>query len=142
MGRSCRAGRSTNGKRWCQQISAVTRGSHQAAWTLVRGDDCQRIELNPRLKANNSYAVSDAAMAGLGIALRPCAVAGQALARARLQTILGDWTLPSVGVHAVFASARYLTPRVRALIDLAVQWFGAVPASLDSDASGNRGPAE
>jgi DNA-binding transcriptional LysR family regulator len=37
--------------------------------------------------------------------------------------VLPDWQLPSAPVHAVFASARYLTPKVRAFIDLAVEAF-------------------
>jgi DNA-binding transcriptional LysR family regulator len=35
--------------------------------------------------------------------------------------VLTDWSLPTVPVHTVFASARYLTPKVRAFIDLAVE---------------------
>jgi LysR family transcriptional regulator, regulator for bpeEF and oprC len=50
----------------------------------------------------------------------------------RLVPVLTDWDLPRVPVHAVFASARYLTPKVRAFIDLAVQAFdrdiGEAPA--------------
>lgn len=34
-----------------------------------------------------------------------------------------DWALPSAPVHAVFASARYLTPKVRSFIDLAIDAF-------------------
>ena len=37
--------------------------------------------------------------------------------------VLPDWQLPAAPVHAVFASARYLTPKVRAFIDLAVEAF-------------------
>jgi DNA-binding transcriptional LysR family regulator len=42
---------------------------------------------------------------------------------ALLQRVLPDWAAPEVPVHAVFASARYLTPKVRAFIDLAAEKF-------------------
>jgi DNA-binding transcriptional LysR family regulator len=35
--------------------------------------------------------------------------------------VLPGWSPPGVPVHAVFASARYLTPKVRGFIDLAVE---------------------
>lgn len=40
------------------------------------------------------------------------------------------WALPAVPMHAVFASARYLTPKVRAFIDLAVEAMQAPGEAL------------
>jgi len=48
-------------------------------------------------------------------------VAAPALTSGQLVQVLAEWSLPSVPVNAVFASARYLTPKVRAFIDLAAQ---------------------
>ena len=58
-------------------------------------------------------------MAGLGVALLPWMVARSEVTSGVLQQVLPDWAPPSMPVHAVFASARYLTPKVRAFIDLA-----------------------
>ena len=93
------------------------------AWTLARGDDTQRIEPVARLNANNSFAVRDAALDGLGIAQLPLLLAQPEVAAGRLLPLLADWALPTAPVHAVFASARYLTPKVRAFIDLAADAF-------------------
>ena len=60
---------------------------------------------------------------GLGIGLLPRRVAEPAGQPVLLQRVLPDWAAPEVPVHAVFASARYLTPKVRAFIDLAVDNF-------------------
>ena len=95
-------------------------GSHQATWTLARGNQQERVTLQPRMKANNVFAVRDAAIAGLGIAQLPLIVAEPTVQAGQLSQILGAWSLPAVPVHAVFASARYLTPKVRGFIDLAV----------------------
>ena len=95
-------------------------GSHQATWMLSRGDQQERVTLQPRMKANNVFAVRDAAIAGLGIAQLPLIVATPTVQSGQLRPILSDWSLPTVPVHAVFASARDLTPTVRGFIDLAV----------------------
>lgn len=99
---------------------AFTGGSHQPMWTLVGDGREQRIALQPRLRANNVFAVRDAAAAGLGIAQLPLVVAQTARAD-RLRRILPAWAPSPVPVHAVFASARYLAPKVRSFIDLAVR---------------------
>lgn len=95
-------------------------GSHQATWSLTRGGEQVRVTLQPLLKANNVFAVRDAATAGLGVAQLPLLVAGPEVDAGHLRPVLPDWAPPAVPVHAVFASARYLTPKVRAFIDLAV----------------------
>jgi DNA-binding transcriptional LysR family regulator len=98
---------------------AFAAGSHRAGWVLQRADRTARMDKISRLKANNVFAVRDAAVAGLGIAQLPLVVAAPALASRHLQRVLTEWAPPAVPVHAVFASARYLTPKVRAFIDLA-----------------------
>lgn len=91
------------------------------AWQLANGTATQRVGLEPRLKANNVFALRDATIAGLGIAQLPCVVAAPALQAGHLHTVLPGWAPAPVPVHAVFASARYLTPKVRGFIDLAVE---------------------
>ena len=100
---------------------AFAGGSHQATWTLKRDDRTERVVLRPRLRANNVLAVRDAAVAGLGVTQLPRVVAGPAMRAGQLHAVLPAWSPPAVPVHAVFASARYLTPKVRAFIDLAVE---------------------
>jgi DNA-binding transcriptional LysR family regulator len=98
---------------------AFAGGSHQASWTLARQGMEERVALQPRLTANNVFAVRDAAIAGLGVAQLPVIVAAAAVASGQLVHVLPEWLPPTVPVHAVFASARYLTPKVRGFIDLA-----------------------
>lgn len=100
-------------------ILAFGGGTHQATWSLRRGDAAARVELQPRLRANNVFAVRDAAVSGLGVAQLPLIVASPAVKAGQLQRLLPEWAPAAVPVSAVFASARYLTPKVRAFIDLA-----------------------
>jgi DNA-binding transcriptional LysR family regulator len=94
-------------------------GSHQATWTLSKEGLHEKIVLQPRMKANNVFAVRDAAVGGLGIAQLPLIVAAPVVQAGLLNSLLTNWALPEVPVHAVFASARYLTPKVRGFIDMA-----------------------
>lgn len=103
-----------------RETLAFIAGRRAAAWRLVHGGQEHRVALRPRLRANSVFAVRDAAIAGLGIASLPHVVAADAVRRRRLHAVLPDWSLPEVPVHAVFASSRYLTPKVRGFIDLAV----------------------
>jgi LysR family transcriptional regulator for bpeEF and oprC len=95
-------------------------GSHQATWVLSQDSQQERAVLQPRMRANNVFAIRDVAVAGHGIAQLPLIVAAPAVHAGQLRPLLNDWSLPSVPIHAVFASARYLTPKVRGFIDLAV----------------------
>ncbi len=94
-----------------------------AAWPLHKQGETVRITPQPRFRATNSFAVRDAAASGLGIALLPCMIGDPLVAEGRLGVVLKGWSAPEVPVSAVFASARFLAPKVRAFIDLALDAF-------------------
>lgn len=102
-------------------VLAFARGSHQTTWTMTQEDRQERVELQPRIKANNAFAIRDAAEKGLGIAQLPLLTATRALETKTLIPVLNDWAIPGAPIHAVFASARYLTPKVRCFIDVALE---------------------
>ena len=110
------------------QLLVFTAGSHRAGWRLARGSENRRIEAQARLRVNNSFAVRDAAIRGLGIAQLPVVVASEATSSGELARVLPDWHPPAVPVHALFPSSRYLTPKVRAFIDQAVHAFSTEAA--------------
>lgn len=99
-------------------------GSHQSTLTLLRNGEPEQLKLHPRLVANNVFAVRNAAIASLGIAQLPILIASPECKDGRLEPILTRWSLPTVPVHAVFASARFLTPKVRHFIELAALAMG------------------
>lgn len=104
----------------------------QGHWHLTRGDDSVRIKPRARLKVNTGLAAREALQRGLGIGVLPCRLAqsvgsagSSSQTTAQLKHVLPQWEAPEVPVHAVFASARYLSPKVRAFIELAAQNFQA-----------------
>jgi DNA-binding transcriptional LysR family regulator len=90
-----------------------------AGWQLFRGEEQAGVAGMPRLLINNNIAARDAAAAGLGIAYLPRFQAAPLSRRAPLTRVLPGWSGAPVPVHAVFASSRYLAPKVRAFVDVA-----------------------
>ncbi len=62
-------------------------------------------------------------MRGLGIAQLPAVIADALVAQGQLVRVMAPWHPPAVSVFAVYPSNRYLTPKVRAFVDLALQDF-------------------
>lgn len=89
------------------------------------GDAVEILDTAPRLRVDSRYAQRDAAVAGLGVAEILIAIARGDIAAGRLVPVLPDWRRPPVPVHAVFPSARFLTPKVRAFIGHAIDHFPA-----------------
>lgn len=110
-------------------------GSHRSGWRLRRDGREVRIDSPARLRMNNVFAVRNAAVAALGIAQLPRIVAEESERAGDLVAVLREWEPERVPVHAVFASNRYLTPKVRRFIDHAIANF---PATGD-DATRTRG---
>lgn len=62
-------------------------------------------------------------IAGLGIGQLPQTVADSLVAEGLLVPVLAPWQPPAVELFAVYPSNRYLTPKVRAFVDLALALF-------------------
>jgi LysR family transcriptional regulator, regulator for bpeEF and oprC len=90
---------------------------------LINRRDAFDIAVPPRLLVNNHAFLRAAAQEGLGIALLPEFQAAPLAAQGALVRLLPGWSRPPVPVHAVFPSTRFLTPKVRAFVDLAKAEF-------------------
>ena len=95
------------------------RSQDRPAWTLERRDPAAQervtVQVSGSLAANNSEALRDAALAGLGIALLPDFSAQASLRAGKLVEVLPDWT--PVGA---FAGQLYAIRLYSAYVPLAV----------------------
>jgi DNA-binding transcriptional LysR family regulator len=110
-----------------------TVGGRARGWALAKPGhgDIERIApAMARLRFNNGLAVRDALRRGSGIGQLPLLIALEAAASGELVRVLPGWAAEPVPVHAVYPSNRYLSPNVRAFIDLAVERLAA-PAGAD-----------
>ena len=79
------------------------------------------------LKLDNNDAMSRAVLGGLGVALLPTFIIGQALRAGKLQSVLSDYVPLERSVYAVYLPNRHLSGKVRAFIDYLVRLFGPEP---------------
>jgi LysR family transcriptional regulator, regulator for bpeEF and oprC len=101
-------------------------GTMKKGWKLLHRDGDEKevnIEGPARLRVNNSFSVRDALVRSLGIGQLPMLVAAPAVAAGRLVRVLDAWAATPMPVHALYAGTRYLSPNVRAFIDLAAERF-------------------
>lgn len=89
-----------------------------------QGDSKVRVAGN--FTANNSEAIREVALKGLGIALLPSFLVNPDLADGRLKQVLASHEVAGAvanDVYALFLPTRYLSPKVRAFVDFFVERF-------------------
>lgn len=94
-------------------------------WPRRLGTDDSPLRLGRTLACNQMEAVLDATLRGLGLACLPDFLAQDALAQGRLQPVLTACLGAHGQFHAVWASHRQHSPKVRA-------WVDHLAASIDS----------
>jgi LysR family transcriptional regulator for bpeEF and oprC len=109
------------------QLVMFSGGALRRGWDLVPSSHPEqtatRVTGPARLRVNNSFAVRDALLRSLGIGQLPLLVAADSVVKGKLVSVLPQWQFAPVAVHAVYPSHRYLSPKVRAFIDLALVRF-------------------
>ncbi len=94
--------------------------------------DLVEVAVNGHLRANDSEALRDAALAGLGIALLPTWLVGDDIRAGRLRTILPDWEWliapgPERAIWFVYPPKKIVPPKVRAFMTFVEERFGSPP---------------
>lgn len=83
--------------------------------------------VSSRLDFANGEAVREAAIAGLGVAMLPTFIVHDAVRRGALSIVLAKHMRPPIALHALYASMRNQTARMRALIDFLADEFKGEP---------------
>lgn len=91
---------------------------------LHRRKETIELKGNFRYTANSYTSVRDIVVDGHGVGVMPDWHAEPLIRTGKLKCVVDDWCLAPAPVHAVFASKRYLAPKVRAFIDVAREHFG------------------
>jgi DNA-binding transcriptional LysR family regulator len=85
------------------------------------------IDVSPVMIATSGDFLCAAASQGLGIAMQPTFIAGDAISRGDLIPILTDYDWPVSPAYAVYPPTRHLTYRVREFIDFLADYFTGTP---------------
>lgn len=100
----------------CVQFTPM--GRHH--WDVQRGSNDLRVPLSGRLLVNNIGVVKTMAESGQGVALLPTFICQPSVLQGGLQRILPEWRGQADDVHLVYPRQRFMPPKLRGFIDLAV----------------------
>jgi DNA-binding transcriptional LysR family regulator len=90
-------------------------------WKLSDGTRVVDVTNEARMQLNNNLAARDMIARGIGIGIIAKIKSDPLVASGRLVRVLDGWTFGPIPIHALFASSRYLAPKVRTFIDLAAE---------------------
>jgi len=103
----------------------------RSSWSLVNGAKAEKVTVAPRCAVNSTIAAKNLALEGIGIAQLPRFMAEPHVADGTLSCVLAGWAEVPAPVHAVFASSRYMDPKVRSFVDLSLRAFGSGDGESD-----------
>jgi DNA-binding transcriptional LysR family regulator len=107
-------------------ILAQTAGPNPV-WNFQGKDGPIAAHVSGPIVCNSGEVVRDAAIAGLGLAIKSTWDVGQELKAGRLKTVLDDFMVPAPNIYAVYPHSRHLSPKVRCFVDFLVERFSPVP---------------
>ena len=96
-------------------------------WKIVRDGEAASVPVDSVLCSNSGDVLRAAALAGRGVAFLPTFLVGPDIEAGRLRTVLDRFPQPALGIHALYASNRYLAAKTRAFIDFLAGRFGEEP---------------
>ncbi len=102
-------------------------GQAPALWTLHSGDRKVEVRVPARFSVNELELMLDATRAGVGIAWIAEFIATEDLRTRRLKQVLRGWVSSATPIHAVYPTARHLSPKVVAFVELMRERFAACP---------------
>jgi DNA-binding transcriptional LysR family regulator len=100
-------------------VIALAPNPGRAVWPFAGKRGFVGVPVDPALRTNSLEIARRWAVDGLGIVNLPRYAAASALAAGALTTVLDDHTAPAGSVWLVYPKHRFVSPAVRALVDLA-----------------------
>ena len=89
----------------------------QLTWKLESKGRTADVQTQPRLVVNDFDLLLDATLAGTGIALLPGPTCSAAVREGRLVRVLPEWAGAETPIHALYASTRHLSAKVKAFVE-------------------------
>ncbi|MFQ3208777.1 MAG: DNA-binding transcriptional LysR family regulator [Colwellia sp.] len=86
-------------------------------WHFRESGREKRIRVTGRLRYNNGYSLTDAALKGLGIVQLPDYYIEKQIQSGELVSLLDNYRAPDEGIWAVYPHNRHLSPKIRLLVD-------------------------
>jgi DNA-binding transcriptional LysR family regulator len=108
----------------CLQFNLL---NSQNLWVYERNAQRHEVRIRGNAQSNNSEAIREMVLGGLGIALSPVWLFSEDLKAARVTAILQEYTAQSLPIHAVSPANRRQSARVKAFVDYMGQALETAP---------------
>lgn len=96
-------------------------------WRFMRAGEDISVPIAGNLSANEATFLTQAVLAGTGIALQPTYLVGALLRSGQLVHLLPDWQPPELTIWGVYLTRRHVPASLRAMLDFLVGRFGQNP---------------
>lgn len=97
-------------------------------WHFLAPDNKQiTVPVSGSIQMNNSLALRQALLGGVGITRTPTFVVGEDIATGRLVPLLKNYKTLEVSIYLVYPQRRHLSPKVRAFVDFVAARITAEP---------------
>lgn len=105
-------------------------------WRFIdRAGNEHAVRIAGPVHANSGGFLAAIATSGAGIALEPDFIVGADIERGALKALLTGFAPPATPIHAVYASRRHLSAKVRAFVDFMVERFAGTASWLSLPAA-------
>ena len=108
----------------CLQFNLL---NSQNLWVFEKNNQRHDVRIKGNAQSNNSEAIREMVLAGMGIALSPVWLFSEDLQAGRVTAILQDYTAQSLPMHAVSPANRRQSARVKAFVDYMSQALASAP---------------
>lgn len=100
----------------------------EIGWTFSSRDGVEEtVTMAASIRATNGDFLTAAAIAGQGVVIQPSFLMYRELAAGTLVPLLDAYTLPELGLYAVYPPTRHLSKKVRNLVDFLKDYCGETP---------------
>ncbi len=97
----------------CLQYGNLVHGNY---WDLLYHNKPQRVRINGVMSSNNGDVLKQAALKGVGIAMLPSIIVGNAIGSGALIPVLQDWQPAPLHISLLYAPNRHMALRLNAFI--------------------------
>jgi DNA-binding transcriptional LysR family regulator len=93
-------------------------------WTFIKNDEEQTVRISGNYQVNNSEALRESLIRGLGIGRLPTFIAGNDIKTGKLVAVLKEYKMPHKDLYAVFPERQYLPEKTKVFINFLVEKLG------------------
>lgn len=109
------------------QCLVYSLASSPGVWDFKGPNGEQQYSVHGRYRVNNSLALRESLIAGVGLTLTPNFLVDQDLRSGRLVSVMEDWAPAPLGLYVVYSQVRHVPPKVRLFVDFVAGRFNDKP---------------